>query len=97
MFGMRTGVPPPTKHQHRELKVLCTHLYEEENKKTRALRDSHNSFQEFCRGISTPRLNTLLCFHLAPINVVISHGPQRFLILGFVSRLDAFSGYQFPT
>ena len=28
------------------------------------------------RRISTPRLNTLLCVHLEPINVVISHGPQ---------------------
>ena len=37
------------------------------------IRDSHNSFREFCRLISTPRLNTLLRFHLVPINVVISH------------------------
>ncbi len=43
--------------------------------KQKASRDSHNSFREFCRGISTPRLNTLLCFHLVPINVVISYGP----------------------
>ncbi len=53
-----------------------------------ALHDSHNSFREFCRGISTPRLNTLLCFHLVPINVVISHGPQTipYLRVGFPLR-----------
>ncbi len=28
------------------------------------------------RVISTPRLNTLLCVHLEPINVIISYGPQ---------------------
>ncbi len=27
--------------------------------------------------ISTPRLNTLLHFHLAPINVIISHGSHN--------------------
>ena len=57
-------------------------------KEKNCIRDSHNSFQEFCRGISTPRLNTLLCFHLVPINVVISHGPQRipYLRVGFPLR-----------
>ena len=30
-------------------------------------------FESSDRRISTPRLNTLRCFHLAPINVVISH------------------------
>ncbi len=44
---------------------------------TKGARDSHNSFREFCRRISTPRLNTLLCFHLVPINVVISHEPDN--------------------
>ena len=29
----------------------------------------------FCWRISTPRLNTLLCLHLVPINVIVSHGP----------------------
>ena len=60
-------------------------------------RDSHNSYREFCRHISTPRLHALLHFHLAPINVVIFHESQRFLILESASRLDAFSGYPIPT
>ena len=40
------------------------------------------------RTISTPRLNTLLCFHLVPINVIISHGPQTisYLEVGFPLR-----------
>src|SRR3989344_6002474 len=44
---------------------------------TKGLRDSHNSFREFCRRISTPRLHALLRFHLVPINVVISHEPHN--------------------
>ena len=53
--------------------------------------------QKFCRLISTPRLSALLHVHLVPINVVISHESQRFLILESASRLDAFSGYPIPT
>ena len=50
------------------------------------------------RPISTGRLNTLLCLHLRPINVVICHGPYLVnpvgnLILRWASRLDAFSVY----
>ena len=49
------------------------------------------------RIISIRRLNALLRLQLEPINLVISQGSQRFLILGSASRLDAFSGYPFPT
>src|SRR6185312_4677268 len=50
------------------------------------------------RAISTGRLNTLLCVHRPPINVVVFHGPYSLevmgsLILRWASRLDAFSGY----
>ena len=49
------------------------------------------------RTISTRQLHTLLHFHLAPINQIVSLGPYFFrmrdLILGGVSRLDAFSVY----
>ena len=58
--------------------------------------DSHNSFREFCRQISTPRLNTLLCFHLAPINVVISHEPQTIPYLGVGFPLRCFQRLSFP-
>ncbi len=40
------------------------------------------------RAISTSRLNTLLCVHLKPINVIISYGPQTisYLKTGFPLR-----------
>jgi hypothetical protein len=52
------------------------------------------------RPISTGRLNTLLCLHLRPINVVVYHGPYQVnpvgnLILERASHLDAFSAYPF--
>src|SRR5690554_5249429 len=52
------------------------------------------------RPISTGRLNTLLCVHLRPINVMVCHGPYLVdpvgnLILERASYLDAFSTYPF--
>ena len=53
------------------------------------------------RAISTSRLNTLLCLHRWPINEVVFFGPYSKwmgdLILGGVSRLDAFSVYLVQT
>ncbi len=54
------------------------------------------------RPISTSQLHTLLCFHVWPINPMVCRGPYplevvRVLILKRASRLDAFSGYHFPT
>ena len=54
------------------------------------------------RPISTSQLHTLLCFHVWPINPMVCRGPYplkvvRVLILKHASRLDAFSGYHFPT
>ena len=45
------------------------------------------------RAISTGKLHTLLRFHTRPINVVVFHDSQGILVLRWVSRLDAFSGY----
>ena len=45
------------------------------------------------RAISTGQLNMLPCLHLRPIDVVVFHGPQGYLVLRGASRLDAFSGY----
>ena len=45
------------------------------------------------RTISTGQLNALLHLHLRPIDVVVFHGPQGYLVLRGASRLDAFSGY----
>jgi hypothetical protein len=55
------------------------------------------------RAISTARLHMLPCFHLPPINVLVSYGPSEgpktlgALILEGASHLDAFSGYPCPT
>src|SRR5438874_13180222 len=54
------------------------------------------------RAISTGPLNTLLCLHVSPIDVVVSHGPYSLegmgsLISRWASRLDAFSGYPIRT
>jgi hypothetical protein len=53
------------------------------------------------RAIGTGQLHPLLGFHLRPINRVVFPGPYRVnpvggLILGWASRLDAFSGYPDP-
>ena len=51
------------------------------------------------RAISNGQLNTLLCLHFRPINLLTLEGPYFFrmgsLILWSVSRLDAFSVYPF--
>jgi len=39
----------------------------------------------------------LLRLHLRPIDVVVYHGPQGYLVLRGASRLDAFSGYPVRT
>jgi hypothetical protein len=49
------------------------------------------------RAISTGKLHALLRFHTRPINVVVFHGSQGNLVLRWVSRLDAFSGYPVRT
>jgi len=57
------------------------------------------SVDQASRLISTARLNTLLCLHLQPINLLVSKEPlvpiirEGYLILRSVSHLDAFSGY----
>ena len=43
---------------------------------TEALKTSQEEFGQASRAISTARLNTLLCLHLRPINVVVYHGPS---------------------
>ena len=88
VFGMRTGVTLPPNHQNRAFKF--SYDTNECKKKECMLRYATPtiSFQEFCRGISTPRLNTLLRFHLVPINLVISHDPITipYLRVGFPLR-----------
>ena len=49
------------------------------------------------RAISTGQLRGLPRFHLRPIDVMVSHGSRRDLVLRGASRLDAFSGYPVRT
>jgi hypothetical protein len=50
------------------------------------LRQAVNSQFQRKRSISTPRLNTLRCLHLEPINPVIFRGPMSNLGCGFALR-----------
>ena len=52
---------------------------------------------EFARAIRTAQLHVSPRVHLRPIDVVVYHGSRRDLVLRWVSRLDAFSGYPFRT
>ena len=80
------------------LAALCTLKTEQREDKE----DLSLLFLRTCRlsprAISTGQLNTLPCLHLRPINQIVSLGPYSLeemgdLILGGVSRLDAFSVY----
>ena len=61
------------------------------------LMDIDNESDQADRTISTSKLRALLRFHTWPINVMVFHGPQGYLVSRRVSRLDAFSGYLFST
>ena len=55
--------------------------------------DTENESNQANRTISTGKLHALPHFHTRPINVVVFHGSKGILVLRWVSRLDAFSGY----
>ena len=70
----------------------------------RALHSEHECLNSISspRPISTGQLNTLLCLHFRPINLVFCQGPYPVnpvgdLILRWVSYLDAFSAYPVRT
>jgi hypothetical protein len=72
------------------------------SKPSRELQSEHeqNKKNPSPRPISTGRLNTSLCVHLRPINLVVYQGPYPVnpvgdLISRKASRLDAFSAYPF--
>ncbi len=108
VFGMRTGVPPSPNHQHRRLKPSALVQTEcdtnfEPNKPYFALASFEGlratptiPVESSDRRISTPRLNGSLRLHLAPINVVISHGPQTIPYLGVGFPLRCFQRLSVP-
>ena len=57
----------------------------------------HGADLELYRAIRTSQLRALPPLHTWPINVMVYHGPQGDLVLRWVSRLDAFSGYPVHT
>ena len=60
-------------------------------------RMSFNENDQADRAISTSKLHASRRFHTWPIDVVVYHGSRRILVLRWVSRLDAFSGYPVRT
>src|SRR6476660_4691093 len=95
LFGMGRGVPPP----------LCPPKFSRRfalGASPSKLHSDGASSKSRPGAISTGPLNTLLCLHVPPINVVVSHGPYSLegmgsLISRSASRLDAFSGYPIQT
>ena len=59
----------------------------------RAWRPDHQAY----RAIRTGQLRALPHVHTRPIDVMVCHGPRGDLVLRWVSRLDAFSGYPVRT
>ena len=73
VFGMGTGVTPPPWPPKPVVKRA------QPRRRRSSLKNSIASTNSIVdpspRPISTGRLNTLLCVHLRPINVVVYHGP----------------------
>ncbi len=94
LFGMVRGVTTASNHQNTTLKNLNSE------------KSNHSAAADICvmifrfpnrnRLISTPRLNTLLCLHLVPINLVISQGPITIPNLGVGFPLRCFQRLSFP-
>ena len=91
VFGMGTGGAPPLSPPDKSLNVKGCQpaLLERSIASTSIVWVLYPS----PRPISTGPLNALLHLHLRPIDVVVYHGPQGYLVLRGASRLDAFSGY----
>jgi hypothetical protein len=68
------------------------HISPSENTPPNAM-GTENENDQADRAISTGKLHALPHFHTRPINVVVFHDSQGILVLRWVSRLDAFSGY----
>ena len=86
---------------HTEIHLTSLLFYPEPSGSSNSLSFLRSSFRSSLRPISDSQLQTLPCFHLCPIYLVVFKGSYRFcggyLILRGASRLDAFSVYPFPT
>ena len=85
MVSSEWGMESLPSIRHSPLPIRYSQLFEYENNQAE-------------RAISTGKLNALPRLHIRPINVVVFHGSiLRDLVLTWVSRLDAFSGYPVRT
>src|SRR4029450_4732011 len=97
-FGMGPGVSPPPWPPKRCLGSAGIRWLKGASSEQSPEHDSEREQKPSPRPISTGRLNTLPCFHLRPIDLVVHEGPYRVnpvgdLILRRASHLDAFSAY----
>jgi hypothetical protein len=98
--GFRKCCPPSLKlRRDRQLKasfcfeifcLLCLPLRKTAERLNRKVKDQAE------RVISTPELNTLLCLHPEPINVVVYHDPSGRSHLGTGLALRCFQRLSFP-
>ena len=102
VFGMGTGVassPSPPKNR------LCKLTAQSGMSNFSSIYLCQLFCGQAARLISTSKLNTLLCLHTWPINLVVFEESsvkyvsilKGYLISRWASRLDAFSGYPFRT
>ena len=109
VFGMGTGVassllPPKNESLYLVFGVLCF-VFGFKHAGAILVRLCPLFCGQAARPISTSKLNALPHLHTWPINLVIFEGSsvspvargKGYLILGWASRLDAFSGYPYRT
>ena len=73
VFGMGTGIAPPAYHRETSCSgytSICSILSKQIPNVPKA-----NINGQAARPISTGKLNTLLCLHIQPINLVVYQGP----------------------
>src|SRR6266498_3811896 len=76
-FGMGPGVSPPPWPPKRRLGSAGIRRLEGASSEQSSEHDSEREQKPSPRPISTGRLNTLPCFHLRPIDLVVHEGPYR--------------------
>src|SRR5258706_8925866 len=70
LFGMGRGISPPVRPPNCQGARIAA--------PSKLHSDPTPVFKSRPRAISTGALNTLLCLHVPPIDVVVSHGPYSF-------------------
>lgn len=95
---MGKGVTLATNHQDGGFEYLffVYHNIDMDLLLARVRRGMISRFPNRSRAISTSQLNILLRFHLMPINVIISHGPQMMTNLGTGFPLRCFQWLSIP-